>query len=914
MKHLAPALRLAAVTWLTGAAPGLAAVNPVVPPDVFYIAGSTRKISQLIGDTDFQWLTPTTTRTETRVGISGSDLGVPFTHKGRTYVVFGDSGGGGVFGDRDPLAFTTDTDLEDGLDLTFLANGSVWRPVTIPGISQGAYEVPLDGVSLGNRMYLYHSTDHSESATMGRSVLAVSDNDGQDFTLLYTVSTSHFINISVSRVNLADWPGFPEEAGEGLVLFGSGSYRASNVRLAFQPATGIGSVNTLRYFTGLDGSGHPVWSENEEEAMALFEQPCVGELSVGWNKFIRRWLMLYNCDPPRGINFRTARQPWGPWSTPQVLFEPWDDLGYAHFMHASWTFRIFDNVHNPGRQNEWGGEYGPYLFRELPTGTDNRATVYFTLSSWNPYVSVLMKSELAVNNSPVITLPPADQQVMAGEPAVFQISASAVGTLAYAWRRNDANVPGATSNVLILPAVAAADQGALFRCVVTGSSGSVTSAPARLAVTPANQAPTPEILSPSAEHLYHGGEIVTFHGTATDPEDGILPASAFRWRVQFHHGNHVVPFLASLSGVTNGSFAVPMRGEQATNVYFRLLLTVTDSAGRQATVSRNIFPQTALLTLRTEPAGLPLALDGQSRSTPAMVQSVVGMKRVLRAVNPSSLAGRTYDWRDWSDGGAVSHTVTIQPTNTIHVASFRTPTVLIATNAIWKYFVTPSAPSTAWKGLGFDDTSWPTGRAQLGYGDNDEATPIGWGPDSNNRYITTYFRSAFTVAEPGVFGSLLVRLLRDDGGVVYLNGVEVFRSNMGGGAPAWRTEAPAAALPADEISAYYTTNVSPALLRRGTNVIAVEIHQNGTNSSDLSFALELRASEYDPRLTIARVGPDWTVRWPYPSAGFILQQATQLGSNAIWTIVNAPVQITNGENYVTFPSSPEPAFLRLRSP
>src|SRR5262245_3335265 len=98
MRRLASAFLCA--VWLAGSEPALAAVNPTVAPDVFYVPGSTRKISQLIGDTDFQWLTPTDTRTQTRVGITGSDLGVPFTHKGRTYVVFGDTGGGGVFGDR----------------------------------------------------------------------------------------------------------------------------------------------------------------------------------------------------------------------------------------------------------------------------------------------------------------------------------------------------------------------------------------------------------------------------------------------------------------------------------------------------------------------------------------------------------------------------------------------------------------------------------------------------------------------------------------------------------------------------------------------------------------------------------------------------------------------------------------------
>jgi hypothetical protein len=70
---------------------GMAAVSPTVKPDVFYVEGTTRKICQLVGDTDYQWLTPTENLTETRAGFYGTDLGVPFTHNGLTYVVFGDT-------------------------------------------------------------------------------------------------------------------------------------------------------------------------------------------------------------------------------------------------------------------------------------------------------------------------------------------------------------------------------------------------------------------------------------------------------------------------------------------------------------------------------------------------------------------------------------------------------------------------------------------------------------------------------------------------------------------------------------------------------------------------------------------------------------------------------------------------------
>jgi hypothetical protein len=51
-------------------------------------------------------------------------------------------------------------------------------------------------------------------------------------------------------------------------------------------------------------------------------------------------------------------------------------------------------VHDPGRENEWGGEYGPYQFETLAKGDSSKTTIYYTLSTWNPYTVVLMKSKL----------------------------------------------------------------------------------------------------------------------------------------------------------------------------------------------------------------------------------------------------------------------------------------------------------------------------------------------------------------------------------------------------------------------------------------------------------------------------------------------------------------------------------------
>jgi len=204
----------------------------------------------------------------------------------------------------------------------------------------------------------------------------------------------HFINISIVRVNLPNWPEFSDNNGEGLVIFGAGEYRASDVRMAFQPVDSIEWKESMRYFKGLDLMQNPLWSANEAEAVALFNQPCVGEFSVTYNPFIKKWIILYNCDNPRGINFRTADKPWGPWTDAQILFEPWIDGGYCNFIHVDWNFDHCDNVHDPGREIEWGGEYGPYQFEALATGNDNSTTIYYTMSTWNPYTIVLMKSTL----------------------------------------------------------------------------------------------------------------------------------------------------------------------------------------------------------------------------------------------------------------------------------------------------------------------------------------------------------------------------------------------------------------------------------------------------------------------------------------------------------------------------------------
>lgn len=205
---------------------------------------------------------------------------------------------------------------------------------------------------------------------------------------------------------------------------------------------------------------------------------------------------------------------------------------------------------------------------------------------------------------------------------------------------------------------------------------------------------------------------------------------------------------------------------------------------------------------------------------------------------------------------------TIAPFNSIGVdlkLDIPFETTLVATGSVWKYVDNGSDQGVAWRSLAFDDTAWASGPAQLGYGDGDEATTNSFGPDPNNKYITTYFRHAFTLADPTVFTNLQLRLLRDDGAIVYLNGSEVYRCNLPTGTVAYTTFALSAVL--DDGDFWIPFDLPVSALRAGTNVVAVEMHQSAANSSDLSFDLGLAANF---PLTVPKV--NWS-HWPILTGG-----------------------------------------------
>ena len=200
------------------------------------------------------------------------------------------------------------------------------------------------------------------------------------------------------------------------------------------------------------------------------------------------------------------------------------------------------------------------------------------------------------------------------------------------------------------------------------------------------------------------------------------------------------------------------------------------------------------------------------------------------------------------------------------------PAVLFPFGSAWKYLDNNTRPA-GWETSGYSDAAWATGNGELGYGDGDETTTVSYGGAPAIKYITTYFRKTINIPNPLTYPGFIMNMKRDDGIVVYINGTEVYRSNLvNPGAIAHGTLALVAVDGLDELVSVVLANTAFAA---GNNVIAVEIHQQAVTSSDISFNMELRSNA----TTLIPIG-------------------------ATWNYSNANAEPTGWPNVTTLPSGP----------
>ena len=185
----------------------------------------------------------------------------------------------------------------------------------------------------------------------------------------------------------------------------------------------------------------------------------------------------------------------------------------------------------------------------------------------------------------------------------------------------------------------------------------------------------------------------------------------------------------------------------------------------------------------------------------------------------------------------------VQPLRYFARTSFDGPTpprVIVPLAASWKFLTNGSNQGTAWQSPGFDDSSWSNGMTQFGFGNSNAQTVVSFGPNPNNKFITTYFRKTFVATNVNRIANMTLKLVVDDGALVYLKGSPLQNLNLNFGA-AYNTLA--TSMTNDLRDTWQSFSVDPKLLVEGTNTIATEVHLASVTATNMAFDLQLVATE-----------------------------------------------------------------------
>ncbi|MGP8234361.1 MAG: DUF4185 domain-containing protein [Limisphaerales bacterium] len=387
-------------------------------PILTWITNSSVKLEQVIGDVDWADGSNVTSQTISRFNIEGTDVSATFLSGTNRIYIFGDTIGSNInYQAADPVAWSSTADGETGLLLNFYTNRDGSNVFVDPkGISMAGDDTPNAGICISNVNYLICNTGSNTNGTNSAqkhagdySVLVTFNQTNLTFQTNRTISVltngGHFI---INSLHLF---------GTNVLMFGEGGYRASDIYLATTPVSSYLSGNGTLYFTGLT-NGQPNWSSIETNAVPVVQDnptngpPSVGNLSVIYSTSLNLWLMAYdggrNTASPSnttGIYFCSAAQPWGPWSTPQLIFNSTRDRGAGVFIHDNRYNppgligpTINPSNHNP--TNTEGTVYSPDLIESFTTISNSTLDIYYLMATWNPYTIVKMRSAFTIN--PVI--------------------------------------------------------------------------------------------------------------------------------------------------------------------------------------------------------------------------------------------------------------------------------------------------------------------------------------------------------------------------------------------------------------------------------------------------------------------------------------------------------------------------------
>ncbi|MEV8513211.1 LamG-like jellyroll fold domain-containing protein [Dactylosporangium sp. NPDC051484] len=180
------------------------------------------------------------------------------------------------------------------------------------------------------------------------------------------------------------------------------------------------------------------------------------------------------------------------------------------------------------------------------------------------------------------------------------------GTLSYLWDFGDGTTSTAANPTHTY--TAAGVQTFTAKLTVTGAGGLTSTA--TTTVTVGSSPPVPTISAPLNNTAVLPGQTINYAGSATDPDQGPLPASALSWTVLLHHDTHIHKFVGGTGA--NGSFVVEDHGPIGTFSY-EVILTATDSSGLSSSTSV-LLPVGSDTSPPTAPANLTATANGSNVS------------------------------------------------------------------------------------------------------------------------------------------------------------------------------------------------------------------------------------------------------------------------------------------------------------
>lgn len=480
------------------------------------------------------------------------------------------------------------------------------------------------------------------------------------------------------------------------------TYRGKILRLTDngEPAPGNPYYNE----TGASRQKRSIWAMGMRNPWKMSVDPVSGKIfviDVGGN--YEEINDVTNPDPAKGYNYgwdqngrSGPEQPtttiqaafyyphtnWGCAITSGLFFNPTTTSYPAEyrnrFFFSDWCSQWFRSVDvnnltpSSSFQEFSSSTFGSVLGTSVGIDGNIYYIKYFTTGS-------LWRIEYSNTQAPSIVNQPVSATVVAGDPATFSVSVSGATPFTFQWQKNGVNISGATASSYAIAQTAQADSG-VYRCIVTNPIGSITSAEAKLTVQPFNARPVPHIITPASTLTWNVLDTVRYSAEATDAEDGVLPASAYHWEIRFFHkdnptSEHWHPGPVVPSGVKSGSFIADNGGESSPNIWFRIMLTVTDAQGRTGADSVDVQPNKVLLTATSNVAGLQLVL-GTGAVAPFTKTFVVNSLTTLQAVTPQTARDTSFEFVSWAHGGAALQSIRVPAVNTTYRATYKVDTSL----------------------------------------------------------------------------------------------------------------------------------------------------------------------------------------------------------------------------------------------